>query len=274
MGYLLLPDYYTAIQKVPLDEMLGQGTISLATMTAKAQEEAITYLVQKYDTAKEFRDLTPWVYGSVRYGLDRVYLDAATYSASGTYTLNSLTLYSGNVYINTTPITVAEAFNSSKWTLLGPQYKMYFAKLPNAEWDYDTTYNATQIVFYNNKNYTCLVSNTGRAPSENPLYWGAGTSYSIASDVLISDATKWTSGDNRSSLLVSRCVDIALFNLTKRIAPTTAPTLREKAYDDAISWLKKCASGDDVIPNIPKIKPKNGARIRWGARRPKINNQF
>jgi len=78
-------------------------------------------------------------------------------------------------------------------------------------------------------------------------------------------------GTDRDQQLLSTVVDIALFHLHKRISPRNIPQQRQMAYDRAIDWLKMCAYGD-ITPNLPKISPTQGMRIRYGGQPKNINN--
>lgn len=274
MAYLFRHDYKSLIQVDALSQVIGSDYSILSKAELAGQSEVISYLVQKYDVDKEFTDTTLYTYGTTRNAKDRVYLDATTYSATSTYTLNSLTLYSGNVYINISAITTGEAWNAAHWTLLGAQYDMFYAKTPNPDWEYETSYVVGGVIFYNNKNYTALVDNSGLTPSANPSYWGTGTSYTVAGAVLPTDTSKWVEGDNRSAQIVQYLIDVVLYHIHSRIAPRNIPDIRVKRYDDAIAWFKNASKGDWITAAMPKIQPRSGKRIRWGSSLPKQNNNF
>lgn len=274
MGYLIRADYNMQIQSDNLNQIIGTNNTTLLTAESVAQQELKSYLVQKYDTDKEFTDTKKYAYNVTRYAKDRVYLDADTYNALSTYALNALTLYNGYVYRCSTAVTVAEAFNTGKWTLLGAQYTLFYITLPAAEWDYYKEYVTGDVVFYKNKTYTALSTTTSETPDTNPTIWGTGTAYSVAGTYWPTDTTKWTQGDNRTAQVVSTMVDIVLYHIHSRIAPMNIPDLRVKRYDDAKSWLKSCAQGDYITANIPLIQPKQGMRIRWGSALAKQNNNF
>lgn len=274
MGYLIRQDYKSLIQVDGLSQIIGSDYSLLSKAESAGQSEVITYLVQKYDTAKEFTNTTLYTYGTTRNAKDRVYLDASPYSALSTYALNSLALVGGNVYICTSAITVAEPWTIGHWSLLGAQYTMFYVKTPNADWDYYTEYAAGTTVFDDNKTYTSLIGNTGLKPSSNPAYWGSGTTYTVAGTVLPTDTSKWIEGDNRNAQMVQCMVDVILYHIHSRIPPRNIPELRVKRYDDAIAFLKNAAKGDWITLAIAKIQPKSGMRTRWGSQLAKQNNRY
>lgn len=274
MGYLILNDYKKLIQTDNLAQIIGSDYSLITQIEQAAQTEVISYLIQKYKTANEFTSSTAWSYSTTYKVKNRVYLDATAYSATATYALHSLTLYGGNVYINTTAVTVAEAFNAAKWALLGAQYAFFYALNPSADWDYYTVYVVGDVVTFNDKQYTALYGSTSLQPDENASIWGAGVAYSITANTLPTNTTYWTAGDNRNPQMVNCMIDIALYHIHSRISPRSIPDLRVKRYDDVIRWLKDCAKGDSITADLEVIQPTQGMRLRMGSVLPKQNNNF
>ena len=274
MPYLILNDYKKLIQTDNLAQIIGSDYTLVTQIEQAAQTEVASYLVQKYKTANEFTDTTKWSYSSSYKVKNRVYLDASTYSTTSTYVLNSLVLQSGNVYINTTPVTVAEAFNSAKWQLLGVQYTIFYALNPNEDWDYYKEYAVGDIVVYNEKKYTAVKSSVSLQPDTNASTWGAGVAYTVPANTLPTNTTFWTLGDNRNPQMVNCMIDVALYHIHSRIAPHNIPDLRVKRYDDVIKWLKDCAKGDSITADLEAIQPTQGMRLRMGSVLPKQNNSF
>nr|WP_298656375.1 phage protein Gp36 family protein [uncultured Flavobacterium sp.] len=274
MGYLFSQDYKSLIQTDSLTQIIGADTSLLTQAEQAAQSLLTSYLVQKYDLAKEFTETMVWSPLHSYDAKDRFYLNANAYSAASTYTLNALVLYNGFVYKCSTAITVAEAWDASKWTVIGAQYAMFYAKTPENDWSYYTTYSTGDKVFYNDKTYTATLPSTGIAPDTSTSAWGTGTTYSVIAATAPTDTTKYTAGDNRNQQLVEYMVDVILFRLHSRIAPHNIPELRERRYDDVISWLKNVAKGENITADIARIQPTSGARIRWGSALPKQNNNF
>lgn len=294
MSYLILSDYKKQIQSLNLIQVTGGDNSILVSWQLIAQEKVISYLRQKYDTASEFTDTNVWDITRVYNANDRVYLDGPAYNATSTYGLTDLTLQAGNVYECSVAITVGEAFNIAHWDLLGPQYTMYFGALPQPLFNINQFYNPGDQVFWKNKTYTAArpsiqpdpiqYSTTANIPPINYFpdqlinnqpnqQWGAGIAYSIAAGTVLTDGTTWTAGDNRSQQMVQTCIDIVLYFVHQRISPNNIPELRHNNYLMAIDWLKDCAKGTDVTPNLPKLQPNQGARIRMGGQ-PKLNNHY
>jgi hypothetical protein len=87
------------------------------------------------------------------------------------------------------------------------------------------------------------------------------------------------------------CIDIALYHLHARISPVNVPELRIHRYmglaEDramkagrviyptysALGWLQAAADGTDITPELPKLQPAKGARIRYGGN-PKLINSY
>ena len=274
MAYLILSDYWRGIQKDLLTQIISGEYSYLTQDEAASVAEAKSYLVQKYDTSVEFQATQVYNYNTSYKGRERIYLDATTYSATATYTLNSLTLYNGYVYRNTTAITTPEAWNAAHWQQLGKQYAIYYIDTINPIYDFYTSYNVGDIVWFKDKTYTCIVDNTGYFPDDNPYYWGTGVSYSVPGSGLPSGNGAFVYGDNRSPQLVLYISDILLYHIERRIAPQNIPDLRVKRYDDAITWFKNAAEGDTITADIPLSQPNQGRRIRYGSRLPKQNNNF
>jgi phage gp36-like protein len=79
-------------------------------------------------------------------------------------------------------------------------------------------------------------------------------------------------GTSRSLQVVMAVVDISLYILHSRIAPNNIPELRQKRYDQTISWLKNCAKGF-VTPALTEIDlSTTGSKYRFGNFPPQPNN--
>jgi len=78
------------------------------------------------------------------------------------------------------------------------------------------------------------------------------------------DAEYAKTGDSRDLQTRLAVVDVALYLLHSRISPNNIPELRQKRYDQTISWLKDSAKGN-VTPALTEIDiTTTGARIRFG----------
>jgi hypothetical protein len=286
MSYLLQNDFKKIIQTENLLQLVGSDLTILSFAQNYAEALATSYLRQKYDTAKEFTDTNTWNVATVYTAETLIYLDASAYSAVATYALNTLTLQAGSVYLCTTAITVGEAFTPAHWALLGLQYAMFFVTLPFPEFNLYQIYVKGDQIFWKDKTYTCvqatilpthqnvLDAGTYSAVVVGNIFpddinfglqnWGVGAAYIVASGTLPTNTTKWTSGDNRSSELVTHCINIALYLIHSRISSNNIPEHRTKARDESILWLKDAAEGKYITADIPVLQPKDGARIRFG----------
>jgi phage gp36-like protein len=240
-SFLISADYQKQIQDLNLQQVIGGSQAVLNAAQLAAQAEAKSYLVQKYDTATAF---LPTVLSDI----------TKTYKAGAT------------------------VYDSSN--------NFYNAVFPQPQFDYQSIYNIGDQVFWKDKTYTCLIA-TGflshadaleigqitDSPILNifpddiingPANWGPGTSYSVPANTALTNTTYWTPGDNRDQMFVMILIDLTLYHVHSRIAPRNIPDLRVKRYDEAIKWLKECARGKDITPDLPLLQPKSGSRIRFG----------
>lgn len=293
MAYLINSDLLLQIQDSNLQQIISANQTVLDSAMLAAQAEAISYLRQKYEVDSEFTDTTLWSYSATYKAGARVYLNATAYSATSTYALHTLCLQTGNIYICSTAITVAEAFNISKWTLLGAQYEIFYAAYPKPVFNLYGYYVKDEEVFWANKTYSCVIptsipshdaqlqaSQISNLPYRNVFpndsvngvqYWGAGTAYVVAAGTLPTNTTYFSNSDNRDQQMKLYFIDITLFHLHSRISPRNIPQLRIDRYNSAIEWLKMCAKGE-VTPALTVIQPKQGARIRFGGNVRNINS--
>lgn len=264
-------------------QIIGNDLAVLNTAELQAIEEAYGYLTQKYLTDQEFTDTLPWAYAATYKATDRVYLDATAYSAQSTYALHALTLYNNDVYICTTAIGTAEAWNAAHWQKLGAQYDLFFGTYPKPLFDYQAAYVVGDQVFWKDKVYTCKVATIepGQSiqygkiqniplpnvfpddPVNGAIYWQQLSTYSIPAGTLPTNTTYWTAGDNRTQSVLMIVIDITLFHLHSRISPRNIPDLRKDRYTNAIQMLQAFARGE-MTAKLPVIQPKSGQRIRYG----------
>lgn len=291
MAYLLFADYKKQIQTDNLLQVIGNDLNVLHTSELQAIEEAYGYLSQKYSTSQEFTDTQPWAAAVAYNASERVYLDATAYSATATYNVGTLTLQAGKVYRCNTQITVPEAFNAAKWTLLGDQYDLFFTTYPKPVFDYQAMYKAGDQVWWKNRIYTCQRASVNYGdniqfrvienipypnifpddPINGVTFWGTGTAYSVPAGTLPTDTTKWTAGDNRTQSVLMIVIDITLYHLHSRISPRNIPDLRRDRYMNAIDMLRAFARGE-MTAKLPIIQPKTGSRIRYGGNIKNINS--
>jgi hypothetical protein len=65
-------------------------------------------------------------------------------------------------------------------------------------------------------------------------------------------------GTNRQPILIMKLVDIALYNIHCILNPKVIPAIREKRYDDAITWFRNVNEG--IINPKGLTKPENGSK--------------
>ena len=270
---LVNTDYLRAIQDESLQQIIEENEQIKLDVEQSAQSEMISYLTQRYKVSEVFTNTTEFSISTVYYAKNLVYYTAPAFSASTVYTINQRVSYLGNIY-NSIAGSAAHVFNASEWTLICKDRAFFYVTLPNDEFDLETTYAIGDIVWYENKNYTCATACVGIVPGAtgSTAFWGAGVSYSVTA-VLPSDVTKWTEGDNRNQLIVQHLLNITLYWLHLRINPRNVPDHRKIAYDgngdiknagSALNWLKSVASGD-INADLPEIQPQQGMSIRYGS---------
>lgn len=124
-------------------------------------------------------------------------------------------------------------------------------------WSGVTTYTTGNRVSYNSIIYQALANSLNITPDSDITKW---------------QPVSWSQGDDRSAQLVQKMIDVCIYHLHSAIAPRNIPELRVKRYDDAISWLDKCARGEITLDS-PLIQPIQGNRIRYGGNL-KNNNSY
>lgn len=311
MSYIILPDIYMQIQPTQFESLQTGDTSIYETAKEVAAEEVRTHLQPKYDLSAEFMPLLPYDNTTTYKGGQRVYLDAPAYSNTATYAIGALSLYNGNVYRCSTAISTGEAFDGTKWSLIGARYAKYYVTLPKPAFDMYATYLVSDEVFYKDHTYKCLIAttsvsqqgalnyqSTASIPRGNvqpddrvngSTYWQDMGAYSVASGTLPTDSTKWTAGDNRNKLLVAHYVAMVLYHMHSRTAGQNIPVLRVERYmgkeEDraikngrtmfpeysALGFLQAASLGRNSA-SLPVIQPLKGRRLRWTSQPKNINN--
>lgn len=290
MPYLRYQDYIKTIQDVNLQQILAADDTQRILSEQAAQATAIEHLTAKYDTAKEFKDTTPYSNTATYQAGTLVELNFSLYNASTNYVVGNLVVNSGSAYICTA--TTTGTFDPTKWTLLGKQYDLFYVTLPYPEFNYKIYYSKGDQVYWKGKVYECQI-NTQLVDQQTALqyytldnipipnvfpdslvngvqYWGTGTAYTVGPGVLPTDTTKWTNGDNRNASMVRHLVQICLFYLHDRLAPRNIPEQRKEGYAEAMAWLDAAKLGEITL-TIPLLQPKIDGRIRYGGNVKNIN---
>lgn len=259
-----------------------------------AKEEVEFYLSGKYDLTKEFTDTNVFSMSATYKAKNRVYLDGDAWSSETAYSADNIVSKGGIVYYALQSGTNQDpATQAAYWTAIGIQYDLYYVTLPYDEFNYLENYEKDDQVWWKDKVYTCLIPSANLAQNDvlqyntytdvpainvfpddetyGSQYWGTGTAYSVTSGTLPTDTTKWTSGDNRSQLILENILHIALYKALPRIAPRNIPQHRKEMFSQAIDWLKEARNGEGT-PNLPVIQPKQGNRIRYGGNTKNVNH--
>jgi hypothetical protein len=136
-------------------------------------------------------------------------------------------------------------------------------------WDKTTEYIIGNIVTDNNGYvYTAIAASTNQKLTLT-AYWQPMV------NVLTSNATYWTVGDNRYPMFVELAMDMTLYNLHARINPRNIPELRIERNREALDQLDAWASGTDTaeVLNI-NTTDSEGFSIRYGNSLDKQDNFF
>lgn len=132
---------------------------------------------------------------------------------------------------------------AAKWTDNGA-YSVAANTLNSTAYSAVTTYAIGAKVTYTDNNvYICITAVTV-AETFDPTKW----------------KLYWAIGDNRSQLMVTHMINIALYWAHYSIAPNNVPDDRRDAYGIAKEWCKSVRDGVNSTPLIA-IQPKKGQRI-------------
>lgn len=272
MAYLFFRDYKRLIQNDNLNQIIGNDTLLVTENESVAVTEMKSYLVQKYDVTREFSSIELFSLSKAYQENQRVYLDADLYDITRSYVADAdLCLYGGKIYVcndNTTG-----AFDTNDWTLLGTQYDIFYTYYTNGVFDYYKQYAVNDRCIYLNKIYKALKTTINVNPLSDATAWLFESDYTTHR-AYPTDTTVWKIGDNRNQQLVNYCIDIMLYHTHSRIAPRNIPELRVKRYDDAVYWLKQCATGEDITAGLTLLQPTQGLRTRYGGSNSKNINTY
>jgi hypothetical protein len=293
MGYLRSQDYLSVIQSAELNQLTTNNSAVLRQAEAFAQGQMISHLTQRYDTDREFQPTTAWDPTKPYNAWDLIEINYPTYDATKTYPLSSLVIQSGVGYKCTTAITTPEAFNAAHWTPIGNQYDLYYALMPQEEFNYKKFYKVGDKVFWKNKVYTANQEsvipshfNQLQYPSydsipyinifpDDPVNGSSAwtpdpTSYSVPAGTLPTNTTYWTLGDNRDSITLKYYLYLTIYNATVRVSAQNVPNERRLRYEEAVSWLIEVSNGK-LNCEIPERQPDQGTPVMWGGQVKRIN---
>ena len=268
MRYLYNFDYEQIIQNRDLLEITSLDNNILLNAENTAIEELKSHLIQKYNFALEMQDLILYVPINTQLAGTRVYLDANAWTA-GTYNLNNLVVYNKQVY-RCLATTTSTPIYANFWELLGNQKQVFNFIYPRPLFELDKYYVVGDLVFYENKNYTCIQNSINNFPT-NTAFFADNGSYTVPANSLL-NTTYTEAKDNRCMQFVYYICVLSLFNL-KRIAPKNIPLWIEKEYERALEWCNNAKLGNITI-SLPLYSPKSGKRIKIGSNNFKNINSF
>lgn len=268
-----------------------------------AQEEVYSIMNQYYNLPLEFSNTGTWSYSATYSVAQRVVLDYATFSSAATYSLGECVIVPNlNNYDNSDYNLVGEAYmctDSSigattstpdmlpnSWADLGNQYGFYNVTYPAPLFNGLLYYQMGDVVYYSGLTWSAVISTPvgsqtwadqfvtiGAVPrnvfptdlaNAQQTYWStSGVTYSVPAGTLPTDTNYWSSGDNRSQLLLTHYIDVVLYYLHKNIQPTNIPELRKDGYKNALKYFEDLAFGRRNSPLVP-IQPQQGMSIRFG----------
>lgn len=205
------------------------------------------------------------IYGTYKVG-DKVYWKDRTYTCK-VATLE-LSGFQALQYMDTDNVPFANVFpddsakgvscyggGSAAWTDNGA-YTVAANTLNSAAYSAASTYTVGAKVTYTDNNvYICIAAVTAAEPFD-PAKW----------------RVYWVCGDNRSQLMVTHVINIALYWAHYSIAPNNIPEDRRDAYGIAKEWCKSVRDGNNSTP-LPVIQPKRGQRI-YAASEVKRGNSY
>lgn len=281
MRFLRTKDYTQQIQLSDLDQLLDGNNEILYSAEAAAQAELTSYLIQRYQTNKVFAPTLDFNTSTIYFGKNLINYTELDYDSGSTYVTSQRVNYSDNIYSANTS-TTGGTFINAQWDLITANETLYYAALPNQEYNPKTTYKIGDTVWYNDLNYVCVVGdNLGFYPDTNTSLWSTnGVEYSF-SNVMPDNTAYWVKADNRPAQIVLYMIDCTLYHLHTRLATRLVPETRLIRYDGGsshqtggvIGWLKKVSKGL-INAELPEIVPPQGRSIRWGYSTQSIDNKY
>lgn len=263
--YLIRNDFLPLIQAKQLEQMETSDEV-LNPIMAMAEAEVRSHLVQKYIVDAELTDTVVYNNATQYYAGSRVYTDTAGAIAMyyGKYPYPEFDLYAQYV------IGDFVYYSGHTWKALKPSI------IPYPDPQYGT--------------YANIPAPNVFPTTANNLYWQDMGAFIIPIGTVPTNTTWWVLGDNRNQQLKNYTVDVCLYHIHSRLAPTNIPQLRIDRYKgkteegawikgrfyypetSAIGWLQAASEGR-VTADLPLIQPTSGSRIRFGGEI-KVNNIY
>jgi hypothetical protein len=261
-------DYLRVIQSDNLAQIIESNQQVKLDVEQSAQAEMISYLAQRYKVKEIFSNTTVYDNINTYYAKNLVEYTEVAFSISNSYIIGDRVSYQNKIYEANQPI-APSAFDSAEWDYVCDDYSLFYVTLPENEFSYYNHYVTGDIVWYENKTYTCT-QNCNKIYPTNGQFWTDNGTYSI-SGIYPTDTNTWTAGDNRNQQIVLFLIDITLYHLHSRINPRNVPDLRKERYNGnsssdsggAIGWCKSVAKGN-VMADLPEYAPEQGMPMRYG----------
>lgn len=280
MPYLALQDYYLKIQDANLQQIISDEDKYRIKAQAEALTEIKSYLAQRFDVDDEFRDTVQFSFTDTYQAKQLVYLDADAYSTSATYVANDLVLQNGKVYYSIAG-NAPGAFNGAEWTEIGDQYDYFYVTIPYEEFSHEGAYEVDDVVFYDNKVYTCLRDTLPLSQSSKLQYveysdvpgnneypdatdqtqWSAGVSYSFSGIMPNHTSANYTAWDDATAYTAGQKV-----SRNSLIWLATGASTNIEPGSDITKWVKvSYTEGDNrnpmlvgmnVVTAIHKLSPR------------------
>lgn len=182
MGYLLYLDYKSIIQNDNLQQIISKDDSIRLSVEAASQEEAISYLIQKYDIMQEMKDSEIYkMNGSYSAG-QTLQLSGTTYSSSVTYVTNDIVNYNSICYgCSGSTTNQIPSDTLQKWLYKGTQF------------DSGITYSDLEYVIYSGSTYYTSGSSIG-IPGDTGSTWIYQSSqmYDSAVTYVVNDLVQYT----------------------------------------------------------------------------------
>lgn len=262
-------------QRYDVAQVFTDTTVWKSTLIYKAKN-----LVQYTESA--FNEATSYI-GNARWSSTTTYINGTVINHKGNfYTLNSFggntgtepgtnpiwvigtrtnrVSYKGYIYECISATTGNLPDNATYWYLVCADMQYFYGTVPNTEWSRKTSYTVGTIVWFKDRNYTCLTANVNLQPDTHAAYWGAGVAYVIASNLYPPDNTiYWSKGDNRNPQILRYLLDCTFYHFMRAVPARDFPDRIKEAYDGngpnqtggVIGWLKHVSEGD-VSLDIPE----------------------
>jgi hypothetical protein len=131
--------------------------------------------------------------------------------------------------------------NGSRWWTDNGAYTVAANLLATAAYNSAAPYSIGAYAQFQGNIFICIANTTGQF---DPSKW----------------RVVWTLGDNRSQLMLTSIVDIALWYAHASIAPNNIPELRVDKYNVAINYFTSVRDGIEQA-NLTLIQPQAGRRI-------------